>query len=247
MSLLSARSLTHRFANGNIGVRDLSIDVKHDELLLIAGKNGSGKSVLMLHFVALLEPTAGEILLDGAPISSRVPELRRRVGIVFQNPQSQFLGQTVHEDVGFGLEYEGIDSGEIEQRIAGSLATMGISDLAERRPHYLSGGEQRKAALAAILARKPDVLILDEPFIGLDLGGVQSILNSILELKALGHGVVVITHDVEKVLAHADRMAIMDEGRVVADGEPSEIADELGANGIRTPRGSIERMSWLVS
>ena len=245
MTLLSARGLAHRFPDGGYGIRNLDIDIFSDELLLIAGRNGSGKTVLMLHLVGLLTPTKGTIHYRGNPVSSRIDEVRNRVGIVLQDPRAQFLGQTVAEDVGFGLEYEGCDSIEAERRVAESLETMKIADLADRRPFFLSGGEQRKTALAALLARKPEALILDEPFIGLDLPGVISITETLLDLRKRGHTVVVITHDIEKILAHADRLAIMDEGRVVGSGSPGDMIPLLRQHAIRYPRGPVESMSWL--
>lgn len=245
MTLLSARDLTHQFPDGGYGIRDLDLDIFSNELLLIAGRNGSGKTVLMLHLVGLLEPTKGTVNYRGSPIAAQIDEVRNRIGIVLQDPRAQFLGQTVAEDVGFGLEYEGVDPTEIERRVADSLGTMKIADLADRRPFFLSGGEQRKTALAALLARNPEALILDEPFIGLDLTGVVSITESLLDLRKRGHTVVVITHDIEKILAHADRLAIMDEGRVVGSGTPADMIPLLNRHAVRSPRGPIETMSWL--
>ena len=245
MTLLSARGLSHKFPDGGYGIRDLDIDIFGDELLLIAGRNGSGKTVLMLHLVGLLEPTEGTVHYRGIPVSKRTDEVRNRIGIVLQDPRAQFLGQTVAEDVGFGLEFEGVEISEVERRVYESLKIMNIADLANRRPFFLSGGEQRKSALAALLVREPEALILDEPFIGLDLTGVVSITESIIDLRRRGHAVVVITHDIEKILAHADRLAIMDDGRVVASGQPGDMISRLKQHAIRTPRGSIESMSWL--
>lgn len=245
MNLISVRGLSHRFLSGAYGIKQVDIDIREDEFLLITGKNGSGKTLLMLHIVGLYEPTSGEVLYRDEPISSRIELVRSRVGIVFQNPESQFLGQTVAEDVGFGLEYSGLSDSEIDARVHRSMDKMSISHLADRQPLRLSGGEQRKAALAALLAREPEVLILDEPFIGLDLPGVRSIIESIDSLRKEGHAIVIITHDVEKILAHCDRVAVMDGGRVAEIGSPESVITHFAKYEIRSPDLPVSSMSWL--
>ncbi len=243
--LVSVRNLSHRFASGVYGLTDVSLDIYGDEFLIIAGRNGSGKTLLMHHLVGLLEPTSGAVFYRERPIGSWIDEVRRRIGIVFQNPESQFLGQTVREDVGFGIEDDGLPEAVLENRVGASMEAMGITILADRRPPYLSGGEQRKVALAGVLVREPEIIMLDEPFIGLDLPGVRSILRALLDLRDKRRTVVVITHDVEKALAHADRIVVMSDGQVVEEGLPEVVAPKLSRYDVRAPVGPVERMSWL--
>ena len=245
MMLLQANNLYHRFADGSYGLRNASIDLHSDETFVLAGPNGSGKTVLMYHLIGLLKPSDGEIKYRGTPIFEDINEVRRRVGIVFQKPESQFVGQTVTEDVSFGPENYGYSDEQVEDRAQKALAAMGIEELAGSRPLYLSGGEQRKVAIAGILACDPEIVILDEPFIGLDLSGVRSMLRAILELRKNGHSLMIITHDLDKILGHADRLAIMSNGTVVASGAPTAVSPSLERYGIRFPSGPIESMTWI--
>lgn len=245
MTLLEARGLSHRFPDRNWGLREVDFKILDDEFLVVAGINGSGKTLLMHHLLGLVSPTSGTISYRGRPINRVLDELRQRVGLVFQNPETQFLGSSVTEDVAFGLEYSGRSAHEIEQRVSRALRRMSISHLADRRPFFLSGGEQRKVAIAGLLARDPEILILDEPFIGLDYPGVRSILEALLDLKNERRTIVVITHDIEKVLAHAQRLVVMKDGRIVESGEPERIAASLESHEIRCPPIPVSSMSWI--
>jgi biotin transport system ATP-binding protein len=183
----------------------------------------------------------------GEPVSKNISLVRQRIGLVFQEPDNQLIGQTVAEDVAFGPENLGLEYEEIRHRVEESLGILGLKPLRAKAPSMLSGGEKRKTALAGILAMRPEIIILDEPFAGLDLPGVRSLLESLTLLHSAGHTMIVITHDIEKVLAHAGRLMVLSEGRIVADGSPEDVVDEVEAYGIRAPAKGLKLrdMTWL--
>ncbi len=245
MTLLSLEGVSHRFADGTFGIRDVSLTVDSGDFIVIAGRNGSGKTVLIHHLVGLLKPAAGRIVYRGLDIAHQISTVRRSIGIVFQNPDDQFLGHTVAEDVAIGPENLGLDREEIDRRVDESLERIGITGLADQRPFFLSGGEKRKVALAGILAMESEIVLFDEPFIGLDLPGVRMVLEAILEIHASGKTIIVISHDVDKVLAHAGRLVIMSDGKVVADGPPEKLIDRLEEFDVRRPPGELSTYTWL--
>ena len=248
LPLLELENLTHRFPDGTIGIDRVNMRIRGGELIVLAGRNGSGKTVLMLHMNGLLKPTGGRVLFEGIPIEKNLPKVRQRVGIVFQEPENQIVGQTVEEDVAFGPENIGLSREEVTRRVSSATAEAGIVHLIARPSKALSGGEKRKLAIAGVLALRPDIVVLDEPFAGLDYPGVRDILGSIIGLFEAGHSVVVITHDIEKLLAHATRLVLMAEGRVVRDGDPAEVVREVEAFGVRgavARTGDIRDLTWL--
>ncbi len=247
MSLLETSGLSHRFPNGFLAIKNVSFAVNPGDFIVLSGKNGSGKTVLMLHLNGLLRPSAGTVSYREQPISKNISLVRQRIGLVFQEPELQLIGQTVAEDVAFGPENLGLPLQEVKHRVEEALSTLGIEALARKRPFTLSGGEKRKAALAGILSMRPEIIILDEPFAGLDLPGVVHVLEAIRLLHSAGHTLIVITHDLEKVLAHANRLIIMHNGAIVGDGTPEKYIDTVEKFGIRKPgRGMrIRDMTWL--
>lgn len=247
MSLLKTENLGHKFADGTVALDGVSFAIEPGEFVVLAGRNGSGKTVLMLHLNGLLKPTEGAVFYRDEPIGKNLTIVRQRVGLVFQEPDNQLIGQTVAEDVAFGPENLGLPLDEIRSRVEESLKVLDIKHLRSKRPFALSGGEKRKAALAGILAMRPEIIVLDEPFAGLDLPGVRGVLESLALLHSAGHTLMVITHDIDKVLAHADRLLIMADGRLVADGSPENLIDQVEDYGIRGPaRGHrVRDMTWL--
>jgi len=241
MSLLETIDLTHRFPDGTRGIREVNLSIDTGEFILLAGRNGSGKTVLMRHLNGLLKPTSGKVLLYGQPLSENLFLARQKVGLVFQEPDNQFVGQTVEEDVAFGPENLGLTNYEIWERVARALEITGLTGIAGRNPHLLSGGEKRKLAIAGVLAMEPDVVILDEPFAGLDYPGVKQICKQILKLHESGNTIMVLTHEIEKMFAHATRMVIMEEGRIARDGKPFDFIDDLEEFGLRKP----EAYTWM--
>lgn len=248
MNILETRHLTHVFANGNQALDDINLSFRPGEFTIIAGPNGSGKTVLIKHFNGLLRPTNGEVFLEGKPISRDLTNARKKVGLIFQNSDSQIVAQTVAEDVAFGPENLKLPRREIEVRVKESLANVGLGALADQQPHVLSGGQKKRLAVAGVLAMEPKILVFDEPFAGLDYPGTLQVLEAIVSLHRNGHTIILVTHELEKALAHAGRLIIIEKGRIAKDGVPAELVDQVEAYGIKRPygkNGKVETMTWL--
>ena len=193
-------------------------------------------------------PTQGTVLLEGRPITDDLTSVRKKVGLIFQNSDNQIVGQTIREDVAFGPENLRLPRPEIENRVQKALEAVGLNDIPDHPPHTLSGGQKRKLAIAGILAMNPEIIVFDEPFTGLDYPGVLQVLTQIVTLHQKGHTIILVTHELEKVLAHASRLIIMEKGQIVQDGHPNHLIETLETYGIRRPFGkdrSIETMTWL--
>jgi biotin transport system ATP-binding protein len=248
MNIIEIKNLSHRFADGTLGLENINLTIREGTFVIIAGQNGSGKTTLLKHLNGLLLPTTGTIRLAGRLVSENLVKARQMVGMVFQDADSQIVGETVCDDVAFGPENLCLDRSEIERRVYKSLKIVGMLGFKHQKPHLLSGGEKRRLAIAGILAMEPNVLVFDEPFSSLDYPGVKQILKQIVSLHRSGHTVLVAAHDLEKVIAHADRLVIMKDGKMVKDGHPSHLLGELESFGIREPYASrlgMEVPSWL--
>ncbi len=244
--ILKTLNLTHLFSNGIVGLDNINLEIYKNELLVISGPNGSGKSVLMKHLNGLLVPTSGEVLLKGENIFSNINRTRQEIGLVFQDADSQIVGQTVEQDTSFGPGNLRLSREDITKRVDNALKNVDLHEKKDFRPHLLSGGEKRRLAVAGILAMDSGILIFDEPFSNLDYSGIKNVLTQILDLHKKGHTIIVITHDLGKILAHADRLIIMNSGRIIHQGNPSELLDKLEDAGIRRPDAeTIEKMTWL--
>lgn len=248
MNIIEFENLSHRFADGTLGIEDINLKIPQGSFVVIAGPNGSGKTTLLRHLNGLLLPTSGTVRLAGIPIEQNFLRARQFVGMVFQNADSQIVGETVYEDVAFGPENLRLDRSEIRSRVSKALDLVGLADFADQRPHLLSGGEKRRLAIAGILAMEPRVVVFDEPFANLDYPGLKKLLQHILALHESGHTILVTTHDLEKVIAHADRMILMQNGKIIRDGIPADIMTGIEAFGVREPcalRLGLEAESWL--
>ena len=248
MDIIEIENLKHRFADGTLGLDGINLKIRSGGFVVFAGPNGSGKTTLIRHLNGLLLPTAGCVKVAGVSVQKDPMRARRLVGMMFQDADSQIVGETVYGDVAFGPENLRLDRDLIRERVALALDVVRLKDFAEQRPHLLSGGEKRRLAIAGILALKPRVIAFDEPFASLDYPGVKQVLRQILALHQTGHTILVITHDLEKVLAHADRLIIMQKGKIVRDGEPAKIIGDLETFGVRAPCAShlgMEVCSWL--
>ena len=257
--LFSIRNLFKEFpgAAGGEPFRALSginLDIFESQCLLIAGSNGSGKTLLMRIIAALVEPTGGEALFRGRLLHGResaaaVKDLRRELGLVFQDADAQIVGETVAEDAAFGPENLGLSKAQTEKRVHAALEAMGLSARRDAPSRRLSGGEKRRLAVAGILAMGCNTLIMDEPFANLDWPGVVQTLRIIQRLKREGKTLIILTHELEKVLALADRLLILHKGAVRCDGAPLEVLNKLDPVwGVRDPRRNytaIEDCSWL--
>ncbi|KUG21071.1 atpase component niko of energizing module of nickel ecf transporter [hydrocarbon metagenome] len=193
--------------------------------IAVIGANGAGKSTLFKHFNGILRPTSGEMLIRGEPITrENIREVRRFVGIVFQNPDDQIFSPTVEQDVAFGPVNLGLDEKTVAHRVDEALRLLKIEDLRERVPHHLSGGEKKRVAIAGIIAMEPQVLVLDEPTAGLDSQGVADLVEFLHTLfRRYGMTVIFSTHQVDLVPEVADYIYVMDRGEFVTRGTADEI------------------------
>jgi biotin transport system ATP-binding protein len=248
MPLIAINNLTHRFPDGTTGLDGVSLDIDAGAFVVIAGANGSGKTTLLRHLNGLLRPTSGSVSVAGLSVPDHLLRVRSQVGLVFQDADSQIVGETVYADVAFGPENLKLSRSEVERRVEDALSLAGLRHLAGKRPHLLSGGEKRRLAIAGVLAMEPRVVVCDEPFASLDFPGVRQVLALLVQLHRRGGTVVVTTHDLDKVLAHAERLIVLAAGRIVMDGPPHSVALGLERFDVRTPRAGeagVETLSWL--
>ena len=248
MNILEVSGLTHRFADGTTALSGIDLSVRPGEFVVVAGANGSGKTTFLRHLNALLLPHAGRVVVDGVSTIDNAIHARRAVGMVFQDADSQIVGETVYDDVAFGPENLGLARAEIHRRVTAAISAVGLDGFADQRPHFLSGGEKRRVAIAGILAMQSRVLVFDEPFSNLDYPGVRQVLEQLITLHRDGHTILLTTHDLEKVLAHADRLVVIRAGAVVRDGAPADAVKGIDAFGVREPEASRRGMalsSWL--
>jgi biotin transport system ATP-binding protein len=244
--LVEISKLTHKFQNGYTALSGVDLKIYRNSFTVIGGENGSGKTVLMKHLNGILSPSTGSVLVNGICVSADSYNARLKIGLVFQNSDTQLVAQTVREDIAFGPENLGIKGDALEARITDAAEAVNLTSILEESPHRLSGGEKKKAAIAGVLAMEPELIVFDEPFAGLDFSGVKKLLTKMLELHRNDTSIIVITHDLEKVLAHADRLLIMAGGRIVSDGTPSAVLKDAAAHGLRVPPHlDHDKMTWL--
>ena len=239
-SIIEVKDLSFRYKEDqdHYDVNNVSFHVKRGEWLSIVGHNGSGKSTTIRLIDGLLEADSGEIWIDGQLLSSEnVWDLRRQIGMVFQNPDNQFVGATVEDDVAFGLENQGLPREEMKKRVADSLELVGMLDFKKREPARLSGGQKQRVAIAGVVALRPAILILDEATSMLDPEGRRELIQTVQEIrKDYQMTVVSITHDLEEV-AMSDRVLVMKKGQVESTSSPRELfsRDDLDQIGLDEP------------
>ena len=235
---LEVSGVSRTFSDGTVALQDVSFTINKGEFAVIAGSNGSGKSVLMSLIAGLDDPSSGSITLHNC-----------QAGLVFQEADSQILGETPEEDIAFGAKNCGLSKQQVAERVELALAKTGLTHKRDSYARTLSGGEKRRLAVAGILAMDRSLIIFDEPFANLDWPGVQQVCHIMRQLKKEGKTVLVLTHELEKVLALADRFLVLDKGHLVFDGTPEDgLKENIEAWGIRNPLlacRSIEEMIWL--
>ncbi|MCR5320740.1 MAG: energy-coupling factor transporter ATPase [Lachnospiraceae bacterium] len=206
-------------------VDHVDMQIQQGDFVAVLGHNGSGKSTLAKHFNALLLPTEGTVLVTGKDTSKpeNLWDIRKRAGMVFQNPDNQIIGQVVEEDVGFGPENLGVKTSEIWRRVEESLKAVGIYEFRKYSPNKLSGGQKQRVSIAGVIAMHPQCIILDEPTAMLDPNGRKEVIRAIRALNDVENiTVILITHYMEEIV-HADKVFVMEKGKVVMDGTPREI------------------------
>ncbi|MBD5457700.1 MAG: energy-coupling factor transporter ATPase [Lachnospiraceae bacterium] len=250
-------------------VDEVDLDVKQGDFVAILGHNGSGKSTLAKHINAILYPTEGTVWVDGMDTAEEknLWEVRQSAGMVFQNPDNQIIGQVVEEDVGFGPENMGVPTAEIWERVEESLKAVGMYEYRKHSPNKLSGGQKQRVSIAGVIAMHPKCIILDEPTAMLDPNGRKEVVRAARALNtAEGITVVLITHYMEEII-HADKVFVMDKGKIAMQGTPREIfshveqlqelrldvpqvtllAHELQKNGINLPDGILTIEEFVES
>ncbi len=212
-----------------LALSGVSLSISAGSFVVILGHNGSGKSTLAKHFNAVLLPTGGQVLVDGLDTADPelILEVRRRVGMVFQNPDNQIVANVVEEDVAFGPENLGVPSPEIRQRVDAALRAVGMEEFALHAPHMLSGGQKQRIAIAGIIAMEPRCIVLDESTAMLDPMGRQEVLDTVSRLnREKGITIILITHHMNEA-AYAQRVVVMNKGKVAMDGAPKEILTQV--------------------
>lgn len=227
-----------------LAVSHINLCIKKGEFAAVVGHNGSGKSTLAKLCNSILVPESGRVIVDGMDTAdeSLSYDIRRKVGVVFQNPDNQIVATVVEEDVAFGPENLGVPQAEIRKRVDGALRAVGMYEYREHAPHKLSGGQKQRVAIAGIIAMLPECIVLDEPTAMLDPRGKKEVMDTVTRLnRERGMAVVLITHFMEEAVP-ADRVLVMDDACLVMDGTPREVfreADRLKALGLGIPEVAV--------
>ena len=235
-------------------LNDVSLTIEKGEVLAIIGHTGSGKSTLVQHLNGLIKPLRGNVTIDGIDIAGRgsdAKQARQQVGMVFQYPEHQIFAETVYEDVAFGPRNRGFSAEEVDKHVHEAMAFVGLDfeTFAQRSPFQLSGGQMRRVAIAGVVAMNPDYLVLDEPSAGLDPRSRNAVFKEIMVLhKERGIAIVLVTHSMEEAVKYANRMLVINKGKVLFDGKPTEIfsqhKDELVKVGMDEPQ--IYKLSAML-
>jgi cobalt transport protein ATP-binding subunit len=225
MHLIETRNLTYTYPGNVTALHHINFIAPRKARIAVIGSNGAGKSTLFKCFNGIFTPSSGSVLIRGEPITrANIREVRKFVGIVFQNADDQIFSPTVEQDIAFGPTNLGLDEETIHHRVQEAMHLVGIEDLSQRVPHHLSSGEKKRVAIAGIIAMEPEVLVLDEPTAGLDPQGVRDLLQIINSLsEEYGMTVIFSTHDVSLVPEVAEYLYVMNRGRFVAQGTVEEI------------------------
>ena len=230
-------------------LKEVTLEIEKGSFVVVLGHNGSGKSTLAKHMNAVVLPSSGKVYVEGMDTCDEqlLLEIRRRVGMVFQNPDNQIVANVVEEDVAFAPENLGVPSEEIRRRVDDALAAVGMSQFARHAPHLLSGGQKQRIAIAGVIAMEPQCIVLDEATAMLDPVGRREVLRTIHRLnREMGITVVLITHHMNEA-EHADRVIVMDHGQVAMDGTPRQVfarVAELKKLGLTTPH-TVELLAQL--
>lgn len=230
------KEVTYNYPDGNRGVEHVSFLLHHGESVGIIGANGAGKSTLLMLLLGIQFPQEGEVLIGDIQVTAKtLSMIRQRVGLVMQQADDQLFMTTVYDDVAFGPRNEGLSEEEVAVRVADALETVGLSHLGKRAPYKLSGGEKKSVSIAAILSMEPDILLMDEPTAGLDPKARRRLINL---LNGFRHTKIITSHDLDMILDTCDRVLVLKDGILVADGNPKELLssqDDLEEWGLELP------------
>ncbi|MBM7867613.1 ATP-binding cassette domain-containing protein [Heliobacterium gestii] len=233
---LEVNNLRYTYPDGHPAIKGLSFHVTPGESVAIIGGNGAGKTTLLLLMMGLLWPSSGEIVVDGIAVTKKtLPQIRQRMGMVFQDPDDQLFMTTVYDDVAFGPRNSKLDEQAVEKRVEAALAAVGIAHLKDRAPFKLSGGEKRAAAIASVLSMGPDILVMDEPTSALDPKSRRRFMEL---LRSFPHTKIITSHDLDMVLENCDRTIVIQQGEIIADGPTKTIlldAELMELSGLEQP------------
>lgn len=237
--IIEFRSVSHMYDTGHKGINGIDLQVFPGEFVAVCGMNGAGKTTLSMHVMGLLQPTEGEVIVDGHNVRSRtVAEMARSVGLIFQNPNHQLFKSTVAEEVAFGPKNIGWEVDRIKKATARVLELVDLVGLEDRDPDSLSIGQKQRVAVASVLVMEPRILILDEPTTGQDERTLAPFMRLVTELNVAGMTVLMITHDMDVAMRYASRMIVMSTGKILADGRPEDVFDQkeiLAAARLQSP------------
>ncbi|MBA3022206.1 energy-coupling factor ABC transporter ATP-binding protein [Propionicimonas sp.] len=237
-AVLEVRGLAYAYPDGRQALFGANLSIQRGERVALLGPNGAGKTTLALHLNGILTPGAGSVTVSGLPVTkANLAEIRRRVGLVFQDPDDQLFLPTVAQDVAFGPANLGLRGAELEQRVQEALLAVGLPELGDRAPHHLSFGQRRRVALATVLAMRPEILVLDEPTSNLDPASRRELAEV---LESLDVTVLMVTHDLPYALQLCPRSVILSDGVIVADGPTGELLANpalLAAHRLELPYG----------
>ncbi len=235
---LEIRNLAFSYPDGHQAVKDISFTIHHSESVGIIGANGAGKSTLLMLLMGVLFPERGEVLVGDVQVTKQtLPLIRQRLGLVFQDPDDQLFMTTVYDDVAFGPRNYKLNEAEVAERVNNALNLVGIPHLQNRAPFKLSGGEKRLAAMAAVLAMQPDVLIMDEPTAALDPKARRRVINL---LQTFEHTKIITTHDLDMIFDTCERVIVIKNGEIAADAPTNQILSDaklLDECGLELPLG----------
>nr|WP_030109551.1 ABC transporter ATP-binding protein [Kutzneria albida] len=235
---IEVRGLSFDYPDGTAALSNVDLTVRRGERIALLGPNGAGKTSLVLQLNGVLTAKSGEVLISGTAVGPRtLKQVRRKVGVVFQDPDDQLFTPTVGRDVAFGPAHLGLSGAELDERVAEALSYVGLTEVADRPPHRLSLGQRRRAAVATVLAMHPEILVLDEPSSNLDPAARREFADLV---KRLGMTTLLVTHDLPYALELCQRAVVLDHGQVVADGPIREILADTGfmsAHRLELPAG----------
>ena len=242
MNVIETKNIVYEYPDGTKALKDVNFTAEEGKIIALLGPNGAGKSTLFLHFNGILEPSSGEVLVNGEPIGYDKKELmkvRQEVGIVFQNPDDQLFAPTVMEDVAFGPMNMDLSKEEVDARVKSALRRVGMAGFEKKPPHHLSGGQKKRVTIAGILAMHPKIMVLDEPTSGLDPRGASQIMKLLYDLNKEGMTIIISTHDVDLVPIYASKIYILSHGNIIKEGNPQTVFNDvetIRAADLRLPR-----------
>ena len=236
--VLDVQGLAYAYPDGHQALFGVNLHVHRGERVALLGPNGAGKTTLVLHLNGILEPGAGTVAVSGLPVTKRnVQEVRRRVGVVFQDPDDQLFMPTVRDDVAFGPANHGVSGAALGRRVSDALELVGMGEFADRPPHHLSYGQRRRVAVATVLAMEPEILVLDEPSSNLDPASRRELADI---LRSLDVTVLMVTHDLPYALELCSRSVVLSDGVIAADGPTYDILTDdtfMSAHRLELPFG----------